>query len=229
MSKLFGWLNKDKPSTEPSKQELASSESSVPDKDNSEQTQVAQAESKAGLLTRLRQRLSKTSSTLGAGVASLFIGKKIDDELFEELETQLLIADVGVDTTTKIIDHLTEQAKFAELNDGEALYQQLKEHMRSLLAPVSQPLSIPEQEGPFVILMVGVNGVGKTTTIGKLAHQFKSAGKEVVLGASDTFRAAAVDQLKIWAKRVDVPIVEQGMNADPASVAYDTLQSAKSK
>lgn len=229
MSKLFGWLNKDKPSTEPSNQELASSKSSVPDKDTSEQTQVAQAESKAGLLTRLRQRLSKTSSTLGAGVASLFIGKKIDDELFEELETQLLIADVGVDTTTKIIDHLTEQAKFAELNDGEALYQQLKEHMRSLLAPVSQPLSIPEQEGPFVILMVGVNGVGKTTTIGKLAKQFQQQGKSVMLAAGDTFRAAAVEQLETWGERNAIPVVSQHTGADSASVIYDAVASAKAK
>ncbi|WP_420808383.1 signal recognition particle-docking protein FtsY [Aliidiomarina sanyensis] len=178
---------------------------------------------------RLREGLKKTSSSVGSGLASLFVGKKIDDELFEELETQLLMADVGVTTTTKIIDQLTEHASRQELKDADLLYTKLKEDMAAMLTPVSQPLEIPNQTGPYVILMVGVNGVGKTTTIGKLARQFQREGKSVMLAAGDTFRAAAVEQLQVWGERNDIPVIAQHTGADSASVIFDAVQAAKAR
>ncbi|MFQ3248627.1 signal recognition particle-docking protein FtsY [Glaciecola sp.] len=191
--------------------------------------------SSGGFFTRLRQSLSRTKETIGTGFVSLFAGKKIDSDLYEDLETQLLIADVGITTTTKIIDKLTESAKLSQLKDGEALYDLLKEQMKSLLLPVSKPLdlSAPDDEQgnkePFVILMVGVNGVGKTTTIGKLAKQFQREGKKVMLAAGDTFRAAAVEQLQVWGERNDIPVVAQQSGSDSASVIFDALVSAKAK
>jgi len=157
------------------------------------------------------------------------MGKKIDDELFEELETQLLVADLGIDTTTKIIDQLTESADRSQLKDGSALYELLKQQMGDMLEPVSESLNLEKSEGPFVILMVGVNGVGKTTTIGKLAKQYQSQGKKVMLAAGDTFRAAAVEQLQVWGERNDIPVVSQHTGADSASVIFDAFQSAQAK
>ncbi|CUS47625.1 MAG: fused signal recognition particle receptor FtsY [Idiomarinaceae bacterium HL-53] len=186
--------------------------------------------SSKGWLQRLRDGLKKTSSNLGSGISSLFVGKKIDDELFEELETQLLVADVGMNTTTKIIESLTEHASRKELKDAESLLGKLKEELTNILNPVSEPLQIPENhEGPFVILMVGVNGVGKTTTIGKLAKQFKGEGKSVMLAAGDTFRAAAVEQLQVWGERNDIPVIAQHTGADSASVIYDAVEAAKAR
>lgn len=153
---------------------------------------------KEGFFARLKRSLLKTKENLGSGFISLFRGKKIDDDLFEELEEQLLIADVGVETTRKIIANLTEGASRKQLRDAEALYGLLKDEMGEILAKVDEPLNI-EGKMPFVILMVGVNGVGKTTTIGKLARQFEQQGKSVMLAAGDTFRAAAVEQLQVWA------------------------------
>ncbi|RUO23351.1 signal recognition particle-docking protein FtsY [Aliidiomarina iranensis] len=178
---------------------------------------------------RLRQGLQKTSSSLGSGLANLFVGKEIDEELFEDLETQLLMADVGVDTTAKIIDQLTEHASRKELKDAELLYAKLKDDMAEILAPVSEPLMINNTDGPFVILMVGVNGVGKTTTIGKLARQFQSEGKSVMLAAGDTFRAAAVEQLQVWGERNEIPVIAQHTGADSASVIFDAVQAAKAR
>lgn len=186
-------------------------------------------EEKIGFFQRLKQGLKKTRDNFGSGIASLFKGKQIDDELFEELETQLLITDVGVDTTQKIIENLTENAKRAELKDGDALFSHLKRHLAAMLAPVTQPLSLETEQGPFVILMVGVNGVGKTTTIGKLAKHFQQQGKKVMLAAGDTFRAAAVEQLQVWGERNHVPVVAQQTGSDSASVIYDALESAKAK
>lgn len=192
--------------------------------------QEAEPAAKKGWFQRLREGLKKTSGSIGSGISQLFIGKKIDDDLFEELETQLLMADVGVETTTKIIEHLVEQANRHELKDGEALYEKLKIELARLLEPVDQPLRIPDDhQGPYVILMVGVNGVGKTTTIGKLARQFKGQGKSVMLAAGDTFRAAAVEQLQAWGDRNDVPVVAQHTGADSASVIYDAIQAAKAR
>lgn len=189
-----------------------------------------QPETKKSWLQRLRSGLQKTSGQLGAGLGRVFLGKKIDEELFEELETHLLMADVGVETTTRIIDLLTEHASRQELQDAEVLYERLKTEMADLLAPVSQPLVIPaDHQGPFVILMVGVNGVGKTTTIGKLARQFKAEGKSVMLAAGDTFRAAAVEQLQVWGERNQIPVISQHTGADSASVLFDAVEAAKAR
>ncbi|PLM02836.1 signal recognition particle-docking protein FtsY, partial [Klebsiella pneumoniae] len=158
---------------------------------------------KEGFFARLKRSLLKTKQNLGSGFISLFRGKKIDDDLFEELEEQLLIADVGVETTRKIITNLTEGASRKQLRDAEALYGLLKEEMGEILAKVDEPLNV-EGKTPFVILMVGVNGVGKTTTIGKLARQFEQQGKSVMLAAGDTFRAAAVEQLQVWGQRNNI-------------------------
>ncbi|MDF5083125.1 signal recognition particle-docking protein FtsY [Vibrio parahaemolyticus] len=180
-------------------------------------------------LARLKRSLSRTKANIGAGFFGLFSGKKIDDDLFEELEEQLLIADVGMDTTTKIINNLTEKASRGDLKDGEALYSLLKEEMAEILSKVEQPLEIDSSKTPYVILMVGVNGVGKTTTIGKLAKQFQSQGKKVMLAAGDTFRAAAVEQLQVWGERNNVPVIAQHTGADSASVIYDAIEAAKAR
>lgn len=178
---------------------------------------------------RLKRSLSRTKANIGAGFFGLFSGKKIDDDLFEELEEQLLIADVGMETTTKIINNLTEKASRGDLKDGEALYGLLKEEMAEILAKVEQPLEIDSSKTPYVILMVGVNGVGKTTTIGKLAKQFQNQGKKVMLAAGDTFRAAAVEQLQVWGERNNVPVIAQHTGADSASVIYDAIEAAKAR
>lgn len=182
-----------------------------------------------GFFTRLKQGLSRTKQNIGSGFANLFKGKAIDDELFEELETQLLVADLGMDTTTKIITHLTESADRSQLKDGEALYDLLKQQMSDMLQNIDTPLDIENDNGPFVILMVGVNGVGKTTTIGKMAKQFQMQGKKVMLAAGDTFRAAAVEQLQVWGERNDIPVVAQQTGSDSASVIFDAFQSAQAK
>jgi len=183
---------------------------------------------KEGFFARLKRSLLKTKENLGSGFISLFRGKKIDDDLFEELEEQLLIADVGVETTRKIITNLTEGASRKQLRDAEALYGLLKEEMSDILAKVDEPLSV-EGKTPFVILMVGVNGVGKTTTIGKLARQFEQQGKSVMLAAGDTFRAAAVEQLQVWGQRNNIPVIAQHTGADSASVIFDAIQAAKAR
>ncbi|MFP5594602.1 signal recognition particle-docking protein FtsY [Kluyvera sp. 142486] len=183
---------------------------------------------KEGFFARLKRSLLKTKENLGSGFISLFRGKKIDDDLFEELEEQLLIADVGVETTRKIINSLTETASRKQLRDAEALYGLLKDEMGEILAKVDEPLNI-EGKIPFVILMVGVNGVGKTTTIGKLARQFEQQGKTVMLAAGDTFRAAAVEQLQVWGQRNNIPVIAQHTGADSASVIFDAIQAAKAR
>ncbi|MDD4862395.1 MAG: signal recognition particle-docking protein FtsY [Alishewanella agri] len=184
---------------------------------------------KPGFFARLKQGLAKTSQNLGAGLASLFVGKKIDDELYEELETQLLLADVGMDTTQKLIKQLTSHADRKALKDAGLLYEKLQQDMAELLQHVEQPLLPVAQDGPFVILMVGVNGVGKTTTIGKMAQQFKQQGKSVMLAAGDTFRAAAVEQLQVWGDRNKIPVIAQHTGADSASVIFDAYQAAKAR
>tara|TARA_R110001583_G_scaffold1542_12_gene12038 strand:- start:6078 stop:7304 length:1227 start_codon:yes stop_codon:yes gene_type:complete len=186
-------------------------------------------EAKLGFFTRLKQGLSKTRNNLGGGVFDLFKGKQIDDDLFEELETHLLMADVGVETTMKIIDSLTKSANRKQLKDAEALYELLKVELKKIIEKVSQPLEIPESDGPFVMLMVGVNGVGKTTTIGKLAKQFQAQGKSVMLAAGDTFRAAAVEQLQVWGDRNNIPVIAQHTGADSASVIFDAISAAKAR
>ncbi|NIG98918.1 MAG: signal recognition particle-docking protein FtsY [Serratia symbiotica] len=183
---------------------------------------------KEGFFTRLKHSLLKTKQNLGSGFISLFRGKRIDDDLFDELEEQLFIADVGVETTRKIITTLTQHASRKQLKDAEALYGKLKAEMSEILANVDRPLDV-SGKAPYVILMVGVNGVGKTTTIGKLARQFQAEGKSVILAAGDTFRAAAVEQLQVWGERNRIPVVAQHTGADSASVIFDAVQAAKAR
>jgi fused signal recognition particle receptor len=182
----------------------------------------------------LDKGLQKTKTSFLSKIARTIVGKStVDEEVLDELEEVLISSDVGVETTLKIIGQIENRVKKDKVLGTDELQNILKEEIAKLLenTPSESKADNQPQEGkgPYVIMVVGVNGVGKTTTIGKLAHQFKSAGKKVILGASDTFRAAAVDQLIIWSERVGVPIVQQGMGADPASVAFDTLQSAKSQ
>ncbi|MCR0999994.1 signal recognition particle-docking protein FtsY [Serratia rubidaea] len=191
-------------------------------------SQEQERPTKEGFFARLKRSLVKTKQNLGSGFVGLFRGKKIDDDLFEELEEQLLIADVGVETTSKIITSLTQHASRKQLKDAEALYGKLKEEMSEILAKVDRPLDVSGKT-PYVILMVGVNGVGKTTTIGKLARQFQAEGKSVMLAAGDTFRAAAVEQLQVWGERNHIPVVAQHTGADSASVIFDAVQAAKAR
>ena len=184
---------------------------------------------KESFFARLKRGLMRTSENIGSGFIGLFRGKKIDDELFEELEEQLLIADVGVETTSRLIQSLTEHASRKQLKDAEALYDLLRDEMQKTLDPVAIPLVPENTNGPFVILMVGVNGVGKTTTIGKLAKQYQRQGKSVMLAAGDTFRAAAVEQLQVWGQRNNIPVIAQHTGADSASVLFDALQAAKAR
>lgn len=182
-----------------------------------------------GFFTRLRRGLGRTSGTLVQGLGTLFLGRKeIDEELIEELESRLLLADVGVDATVEIIDHLTQRVSRNELTSPQALQGALQEELQALLQPCEQPLDVSVGK-PCVILMVGVNGVGKTTTIGKLARRFMAEGRSVMLAAGDTFRAAAVEQLQVWGERNDVPVVAQHTGADSASVIYDALQAAQAR
>lgn len=257
MANLFNWFNKDQPKNQPETTEESQLEQNQtpvviePDaanlpEDIAPSTQSApesealvsvtkEKPSSGGFFSRLKQSLSRTKESIGTGFVSLFAGKKIDSDLYEELETQLLIADVGINTTNNIISRLTESAKLSQLKDGEALYDLLKQQMKDLLLPVSKGLDLStskDEDGnkePFVILMVGVNGVGKTTTIGKLAKQFQGEGKRVMLAAGDTFRAAAVEQLQVWGERNDIPVVAQQTGSDSASVIFDALASAKAK
>ncbi|MDH5301569.1 MAG: signal recognition particle-docking protein FtsY [Gammaproteobacteria bacterium] len=185
---------------------------------------------KSGFFSRLKQGLSRTRQNFGSGIANLFLGKKqIDDDILEEIETLLLTADVGIEATQQIIQDLTQRVARKQLADTDALLQALKENMRALLEPVNQPLQIDSEKSPYVILMVGINGVGKTTTIGKLAKKFQAEGKSVMLAAGDTFRAAAVEQLQTWGERNNVPVIAQQSGADSAAVIFDALQAARAR
>ena len=228
------------PSSEEGKESIESAvdiedESVVETEEHEEESAVAdivetqEKPSEGGFFSRLLKGLVKTKQNIGAGFRSFFLGKKIDDELFEELEEQLLIADIGVPTTTKIINNLTQHATRQQLQNADTLYQQLKLEMGEILKPVAQPLRIDGSKKPYVILMVGVNGVGKTTTIGKLARKFQMEGKSVMLAAGDTFRAAAVEQLQVWGERNHIPVVAQSTGSDSASVIFDAMQSAAAR
>ena len=176
----------------------------------------------------LKDRLFKSKLRLGDGLSSLLIGKKqIDDELLEELEILMISADIGIQTTDKIIESVRKKASRKELKDGESLYQLIKIELEALL--VKDNLLEPVSDSTFVILVVGINGAGKTTTIGKLAKSFQIQGKSVMLAAGDTFRAAAVEQLQIWGERNEIPVIAQKTGADAASVVYDAYQSAVAK
>ncbi|MEM8561185.1 MAG: signal recognition particle-docking protein FtsY [Pseudomonadota bacterium] len=184
---------------------------------------------KVGFLSRLRRGLGRTSENLVQGMGTLFLGRKeIDEDLLEELESRLLLADVGVDATRDIIGRLTERVSRKELTHADGLQAALKDELLALLRPCEQNLDVSGHK-PYVILMVGVNGVGKTTTIGKLAKRYLAEDRCVMLAAGDTFRAAAVEQLQAWGDRNEVPVVAQQTGADSASVLFDALQSAKAR
>lgn len=197
---------------------------STPDDSSTEDT-------KPGLFGRLSGALKRTRGTLLGGIAQLFDGKApIDEDLIDEIETRLLVSDVGVKASQRIIAGLRARIERREIEDSESLFSALHEDMLSVLAPVADPLTLPEvRERPYVILMVGVNGTGKTTTIGKLARRFRDQGYSVMLAAGDTFRAAAIEQLQAWGDRNDVAVVAQHSGADAASVIFDALQSARAR
>lgn len=190
----------------------------------------SESERQTGVFGRIRKGLDKTRASLTGGLSDLFtLSKKIDEDLLEEIETTLLMADVGVTATSEIIDSLTDKLERNQLKDGEALRKALKDELHELLKDVARPLQIDSAKTPYVILMVGVNGVGKTTTIGKLTRKFQDQGKSVMLAAGDTFRAAAVEQLQVWGERNNVPVVAQHTGSDSASVIFDAIESAKSR
>ena len=214
--------------------EPAQTVENIPPPSPKERIQELEKPKKTGFFARLKQGLSKTRQNFTDSLASLVLGRKeIDDDLLDELEMILLTADVGIDATDKIIKSLTAQVSRKALKDPEALIEALKNQLEDILTPVAQPLKIDEhlakQGGPFVILMVGINGVGKTTTIGKLAKKYQLEGKSVMLAAGDTFRAAAVEQLQTWGERNNVPVIAQKTGADSAAVLFDAIQSAKAK
>lgn len=182
------------------------------------------------LYLRLKSQLHRTRSGMGGVLSTIALGQnQINDDLLEEIETNLLMADIGVDATAEIIKRLTESVQRHELNDGDALKAVLKQELLAMLRPCSKPLKIPEMDGPFVILVVGINGAGKTTSIGKLAKRLQSQGHSVMLAAGDTFRAAAVEQLQTWGERNNIHVVAQHTGADSASVIFDGVQSAQAK
>lgn len=185
---------------------------------------------KKSFFASLRDGLKRTRSNLTEGLSQLILGKKtIDEELFQELETRLLLADVGIETTQEIIEHLTQQLKRKELKDPQTLLTGLKQELINTIKPCQQPLVITETSKPFMILMVGINGAGKTTTIGKLAHRLQAENKKILLAAGDTFRAAAVEQLQIWGERNQIPVIAQPTGADSASVIYDAMTAARAR
>jgi fused signal recognition particle receptor len=186
-------------------------------------------EKKEGFIKRLRARINKGDSWLTYDLANLAPGGKIDEDTLEELESLLVMADVGVDTTQRIIGELQKKLARKELKDIEALQRGLRNALCEILRPVEKPLTIEKPDGPYVILMVGVNGAGKTTTIGKLARRFKEQGFSVMLAAGDTFRAAAVEQLQAWGDRNDVPVIAQHPGADPAAVIFDAMDAARAR
>lgn len=192
-----------------------------------------QKEQRAELLdgdAPLDAKLSRTRSRFRDNLLDFMLGNKpIDADLLEELESQLIMADVGVEATGKVMDALNQQVSRSEVGDSDALRTALRQELIDLLKPVERPLEIPDSDSPFVILVIGVNGSGKTTTIGKLAKQLQDGGKSVMLAAGDTFRAAAVEQLQAWGERNNVPVVSQGTGADSASVIFDAVQSAKAR
>lgn len=186
-------------------------------------------EKREGFIKRLRSRLNRGDSWLTYDLANLAPGGKIDEHVLDELESLLVMADVGVETTERIISDLQKSLARKELKDVEALQQGLRKSLCEILATVEAPLSIRPADGPFVILMVGVNGAGKTTTIGKMARRFKDDGYSVMLAAGDTFRAAAVEQLQAWGERNDVPVISQQAGADPAAVIFDAWDAARAR
>jgi fused signal recognition particle receptor len=196
---------------------------------NQENTESAQQPG-SGLFDRLKQGLEKTRNSLNEGFTDFVLGEKeINEDLLDEIETQLLVSDMGVEATMEIIQNLTDMITHLQLNDADALYEALQENMNALLEPVNIPFSVDTSKTPYVILMVGINGAGKTTTIGKLAKKFQHEGYSVMLAAGDTFRAAAVEQLQVWGERNKIPVIAQQTGADSASVIYDAIEAGKAR
>jgi fused signal recognition particle receptor len=194
------------------------------------QRQKSQREAEPQTSAPLEAKLTRTRTKFRDNLLDFMLGNKpIDADLLEELETQLIMADVGVEATSRVMNALNRQVGRSEVNDSNALRKALQRELTALLKPVEHPLEIPDSDEPFVILVVGVNGSGKTTTIGKLAKQLQDGGKSVMLAAGDTFRAAAVEQLQTWGNRNNVPVIAQGSGADSASVIFDAVQSAKAR
>lgn len=228
---MIKWFKRDKEDKKNEVQAVVSDEilDVVPKPQQEEQG--CAPETKKGFLARFKQGLSKTRHQLGDSIGRLLLGKKeIDPELLEDLETLLISADIGIDTSKDIIQKLSDGLNRKALTDGEAVHTALKNHLQILLTRASEPLH-PDasNDTPFVILMVGINGAGKTTTIGKLAKRYQEQGKKVLLAAGDTFRAAAVEQLQAWGERHDIPVIAQHTGADSASVVFDALQAAKAR
>ncbi|HUN73801.1 MAG TPA: signal recognition particle-docking protein FtsY [Steroidobacteraceae bacterium] len=198
-------------------------------KDTAKQPQGREPEERATFFKRLRTRLNRGNSWLAFDLANLFRGRKIDDEILEELETRLLTADVGVEATAQILAGLHKRVARKELADVPALIGALRQAIAEILAPCAKPLVVDEERKPFVILVVGVNGSGKTTTIGKLAKRLNAEGAAIMLAAGDTFRAAAIEQLAIWADRTGSAFAAQQAGADPGAVVFDALQAARAR
>lgn len=221
--------SKNKENKNPNEQTPADLNQANASKANTSKANTSQTEENRGFFTRLKQGLSRTRSGLTGNLSSLFQGKTIDAALLEEIEDTLIMADIGVLATRQIVSDLEQRLSRKELKDSETLNTALRENMAAILQPCDNALTIPDDTIPFVILMVGVNGVGKTTTIGKLAKHLQGSGKSVMLAAGDTFRAAAVEQLQTWGERNDIPVVAQAQGADSASVIFDAFESAKAR
>ena len=221
---MLGFSKKDKPSADNS-----ATQQTLPQEEGMNVLEDSPVK-KTSVFSRIKKGLSKTGGSLSSGIGTLILGKKIiDDDLLEELEAQLITFDIGIETTDEIMEQLSGQVARKELNDADTLLRSLKDTLCEQFIPREKPLSIDKNKKPFVILVVGVNGVGKTTTIGKLAKRFQGEGKSVLLAAGDTFRAAAVEQLQVWGERNDVTVVAQHTGADSASVIFDAIESAQSK
>lgn len=211
------------------KEQAVADDSSEHDAQQSTHDEIIE-ESESSLFERVKTGLTRTREGFSKSLLDVVAGEKqIDDELLEELETQLLMADVGIEATQFLIAQITEKLNRKELKDSEALLSLLKQELKKMLSASQTPFAIDSTHSPYVILMVGVNGVGKTTTIGKLAKKLQAEGKKVMLAAGDTFRAAAVEQLQVWGERNNVPVVAQDTGADSASVIFDAIESAKAK
>jgi fused signal recognition particle receptor len=191
---------------------------------------VEESKSSSGFFGRLKSGLSKTRNVLTSGMANLFLGKKeLNQDVLDDIETALLTADMGIETTQALVQILTQKLARKELDNTDTAFNCLRDEMKKILRGSEAPLVIPAEIKPFVILMIGINGAGKTTTIGKLTQQFKQDGKQVMLAAGDTFRAAAIEQLQVWGTRNEVPVISQQQGADTAAVIYDAMEAAKAR
>lgn len=228
---MIKWFKKSHNEALPSSDEANATTDSLPEVNDTPIVQEEPETTKEGIFARFRKGLSKTRHQLGEGIGRLLLGKKeISQDLLDELETLLISADLGIDTTQNVLKQLTEGLERKQLSDGDTVYKALEAYLRDIVDKKNQPLTLETADhSPFVILMVGVNGAGKTTTIGKLAKQFQHQGKKVMLAAGDTFRAAAVEQLEVWGERNDIPVIAQHTGADSASVIFDALQAAKAR